>query len=144
MRFPIFIILALLVACGEEHTEVLTIGPYTKRCQGFIEQDCFMEYNEEAGRWHFFYEAIQGFEFEPGYIYTLEVRLEDRGTEIQDVGRYSYHLIRILDRVEAPADFDYTKKREALAFRTRITREKSWGRTVTNQTVRRRECITSN
>ena len=109
MRFLIFIILALLVACGEDHTEVLTIGPYTERCQGFIEQDCYMEFNEEAGRWHFFYEGIEGFKFEPGFIYTLEVRLEDRGTEIQDVGRYSYHLIRILDRVEAPDGFDYAK-----------------------------------
>ena len=86
MRFVIFTVLALLAACGEEHTEVLTLGPYTKRCVGAFEQDCFMEYNEEAQRWHFFYDVIQGFDFEPGYIYTLEVRLEDRGTEIQDVG----------------------------------------------------------
>ena len=109
MRIVIFVVLALLMACGEEHTEVLTLGPYTKRCQGFVEQDCFMEYNEEAGRWHFFYDGIEGFDFEPGYIYILEVRLEDRGTEIQDVGRYSYHLIKIVDKVKAPDDFDYSK-----------------------------------
>ena len=64
---------------------------------------------EEAGRWHFFYEGIEGFNFEPGYIYTLEVRLEDRGTEIQDVGRYCYHLIKLLDKVKAPDDFDYAR-----------------------------------
>ena len=127
MRIVAILAFALLMACseiaeiyeefgdhGEEeirqvHTEILTIGPFTMTCYGPFEQDCLMEYNEEAGRWHFFYEAIQDFEFEPGYIYTLEVRLEDRGTEIQDVGRYSYHLIRIADRVEAPDDFDYAK-----------------------------------
>ena len=37
-----------------------------------------MEYNEEAQRWEFFYDGIEGFVFEPGYIYTLEVRLEER------------------------------------------------------------------
>ena len=37
---------------------------------------------------------FKGFDFEPGFIYTLEVRLEDRGTEIQDVGRYAYHLVK--------------------------------------------------
>ena len=127
MRIVAILALALLMACSEiaeiyeefgdhreedihqEHTEILTIGPYTMTCYGPFERDCLMEYNEEAGRWHFFYDGIEGFNFEPGYIYTLEVRLEDRGTEIQDVGRYSYHLIKLLDKVKAPDDFDYAK-----------------------------------
>ena len=109
MRFAAVFVLALLMACGEEHTEVLTIGPYTKRCFGPFEQDCFMEYNEEAGRWHFFYDGIQGFVFEPGYIYTLEVRLEENDPGYQDVGKYSYHLITIVAKVKAPDDFDYAK-----------------------------------
>ncbi|MDE0041669.1 MAG: DUF4377 domain-containing protein [Candidatus Poribacteria bacterium] len=109
MRIVAVCVLGLLLACGEDHTEVLTIGPYTKRCQGFIEQDCFMEYNEEARQWHFFYDAIEGFDFEPGYIYTLEVRLEEREPGLQDVGRYSYHLVKIVDKVKAPDDFDYAE-----------------------------------
>ena len=68
-----------------------------------------MEYNEEAERWHFFYDGIQGFAFEPGYIYTLEVRLEENDPGYQDVGKYSYHLITIVDKVKAPDDFDYAK-----------------------------------
>ena len=109
MRIAAVLVLALLMACGEEHTEVLTLGPYTKPCFGPFEQDCFMEYNEEAGQWHFFYDGIEGFDFEPGYIYTLEVRLKEREAGLQDVGRYSYHLIKIVDKVKAPADFDYAK-----------------------------------
>ena len=124
MRISVVLMLVLLIACAEiyeefseheeddkhkEHTEILTLGPYTNRCVGAFEQDCFMEYNEEAGRWHFFYDGIESFHFEPGYIYTLEVRLQDRGTEIQDVGRYSYHLIEIVNKVKAPDDFNYAK-----------------------------------
>ncbi len=128
MRIAAVFMIALLTACTEiaeiyeefgeheedqeyeihtDHIEVLTLGPYTKTCYGPFEQDCFMEYNEEAGQWHFFYDFIEGFDFEPGYVYSLEVRLEDRGTEIQDVGRYSYHLIELLAKVKAPDDFDY-------------------------------------
>ena len=118
MRIVAIFMLVFLTACAEiyegfseheEHTEILTLGPYTVRCVGAFEQDCFMEYNDAAKRWEFFYEGIQGFDFEPGYIYTLEVRLEDRGTEIQDVGRYSYHLIKIVYKVKAPDDFNYAK-----------------------------------
>ena len=87
-------------ATHDNDSEILTIRPYTRTCQGFIEQKCFLEYNEDDRQWEFFYEAIQGFGFEPGFVYTLEVRLEDRGTDIQDVGRYAYHLVAILDRRE--------------------------------------------
>ena len=93
MRFLPLLTLLFLSACGgdnplsslvggEEHIEIITIGPHIQTCYGAHgERDCMMEYNEDSGRWEFFYEGIQGFEFEPGFIYTLEVRLEDRGTE---------------------------------------------------------------
>lgn len=122
MPFPtrltslIFLIfLVFTIGCGREGTikpvrsadgniETLIIGPYTETCQGFIEQQCYLEFNEESQEWEFFYESIKGFDFEPGYIYTLKVRLEDRGTEIQDVGRYAYHLVEVLSKEEASVD----------------------------------------
>ena len=119
MRFFLILALLFLSACGaentlfplgrdEEHIEIITLGPYIQTCYGTHgERDCLMEYNENSGRWEFFYEGIQGFDFEPGFIYTLEVRLEDRGTEIQDVGRYAYHLVKIIEKKKAPEDFSY-------------------------------------
>ena len=119
MRFVLIFALLFLSACGgdnplssliggEEHIEIITIGPHIQTCYGAHgERDCMMEYNEDSGRWEFFYESIQGFDFEPGFIYTLEVRLEDRGTEIQDVGRYAYHLVKVIEKKKAPDDFSY-------------------------------------
>ena len=89
---------------GEELIEIITIGPYTETCQGFIEQQCYLEFNEESQEWEFFYENIQGFDFEPGFIWTLKVRLEDRGPGIQDVGRYAYHLVEVISKTEASVD----------------------------------------
>ena len=94
----------LTITPTNENTEILIIGPYTQTCQGFIEQQCYLEFNEESQEWEFFYESIQGFDFVPGFIYKLKVRLEDRGTEIQDVGRYAYHLIEVLSKEEASVD----------------------------------------
>ena len=119
MAFPtkhilpiILIVLAVIIGCDqitngvldEDTIETLIIGPYTETCYGFIKQQCYLEFNEERQEWEFFYESIQGFDFEPGYIYRLKVRREDRGTEIQDVGRYAYHLVEVLSREEAPVD----------------------------------------
>ncbi|MXV75393.1 DUF4377 domain-containing protein [Candidatus Poribacteria bacterium] len=103
---PITVIfLVLTIGCGwDEHIETIIIGPYKVDCVGAFEQECYLEFNEERQRWEFFYENIQEFDFEPGYIYTLKVRLEDRGTEIQDVGRYAYHLIEVLSKEAASVD----------------------------------------
>ena len=119
MRFVLIFALLFLSACGgdnplsslvggEERIEIITIGPHIRTCYGAHgERDCMMEYNEDSGRWEFFYEGIQGFDFEPGFIYTLEVRLEERDPRIQDVGRYAYHLVEIIEKKKAPDDFSY-------------------------------------
>ena len=92
----------------EEQTEIIIVGPYTQRCHGaFFEQDCLMVRDEDSDDWGFFFDGIEGFEFEPGFIYTLEVRLEDLGPYIQDVGRYAYHLVKIIEKRKAPDDFSY-------------------------------------
>ena len=93
-----------LIGSGEDNIEILIIGPYKTKCVGAFEQECYLEFNEETQKWEFFYESIQGFNFEQGYIYKLKVRLEDRGTEIQDVGRYAYHLVEIISKEEASVD----------------------------------------
>ena len=88
----------------DENIETLIIGPYTETCFGAFEQQCYLEFNEESQEWEFFYESIQGFDFEPGYIYRLKVRLEEREEGIQDVGRYAYHLVEVLSKEEASVD----------------------------------------
>ena len=109
------ILLVFTIGCGRDGTirpvpsadgniETLIIGPYTETCQGFIEQQCYLEFNEESQEWHFFYEGIQGFEFEPGFIWTLKVSLHEREEGIQDVGRYEYRLVEVIDKEEASVD----------------------------------------
>ena len=87
--------------------ERLVIGPKRMTCQGAFEKECLIARNEAAGKWEFFYEEIEGFVHVPGFIYTLEVKLTDRGTEIQDVGRYAYTLVRVIDRERVAEDFRY-------------------------------------
>ena len=99
------ILLPFIIGCGrDEHIETLIIGPYRAECPSFSGSDCYLEFNEESQEWHFFYEGIQGFDFEPGFIWTLKVSLHEREEGIQDVGRYEYRLIEVLDKEEASVD----------------------------------------
>ena len=74
MQFPkkrtppiTLIFLAVIIGCDQEallpdtsivpdskNIETLIIGPYTETCQGFIEQQCYLEFNEERQEWEFF------------------------------------------------------------------------------------------
>ncbi|MYA72064.1 DUF4377 domain-containing protein [Candidatus Poribacteria bacterium] len=99
------ILLLLIIGCNrDEHIETLIIGPYKVDCVGAFEQECYLEFNEERQRWEFFYEGIQGFDFEPGFIWTLKVSLHEREEGIQDVGRYEYRLVEVLDKEAASVD----------------------------------------
>lgn len=101
----ILILLSLTIGCGrDEHIETLIIGPYKVDCVGAFEQECYLEFNEESQEWHFFYDGIVGFEFEPGFIWTLKVRVVDIGTEIQDAGRYEYYLEEVISKEAASVD----------------------------------------
>ena len=88
----------------DANTKILIIGPYRTTCTGAFEQECYLEFNEEAQKWFFFYDGIDGFDYEPGYIYTLKVSVFEYAYEIQDAGIYDYRLIEVLDKVEAPID----------------------------------------
>ena len=93
-----------LIGPSQDNMEILIIGLYTQTCQGFIEQTCLLEFNEESQQWEFFYEGIRGFDFEPGFIYRLKVSLHERPEGIQDVGRYEYRLVEVLSKEEASVD----------------------------------------
>ena len=93
-----------LIGLGEDNIEILIIGPYRTTCVGAFPQECYLEFNEESQRWEFFYEGIRGFNFEPGYIYTLIVSLHKRDERIADVGLYEYRLVEVLKKEEASVD----------------------------------------
>lgn len=86
------------------NTEILIIGPYRTECPSFSGADCYLEFDEESQRWFFFYDGIKGFDFEPGYIYRLKVSLHEYAVEYQDIGKYEYRLIEVLNKEEASVD----------------------------------------
>jgi hypothetical protein len=115
------ILLSLTIGCGPDsefknpcvgswisrcaaNTEILIIGPYRTECPSFSGNDCYLEFNEEAQRWHFFYDGIKGFDYEPGFIWTLEVSLHEYSTEWADASSHEYRLVEVLSKEAASVD----------------------------------------
>lgn len=76
-----------------------SVGPERVACVGAAPMECLVVDGE------LFYDEIEGFEFEEGYRYRVEVERYERwpGEEPpQDAGRYGYRLLRVLERARAP------------------------------------------
>ena len=77
---------------------VVTVGPTLAKCYGVGEQSCMVVDGE------FFYDGIEGFEYEAGYNYRLRIGKYDPwggGEPPQDAGRYAYRLLEQLGKTPA-------------------------------------------
>lgn len=87
---------------GQEYieTRVVSVGPTLTKCYGLGQRTCMVV---DGG---FFYEAIEGFEYETGYTYRLRIGKYDPwgGDEPpQDASRYAYRLLEQLEKSPAPS-----------------------------------------
>ena len=78
----------------------MTVGPTLAKCYGVAVRSCMVV---DGG---FFYDGIEGFEYEPGYDYRLRIGKYDPwgGAEPPaDAGQYAYRLVEQLEKSPAPS-----------------------------------------
>ena len=92
----------VLLSCSGVRT-VLVVAPYREPCVGVGPRECLVVRHAGAGEWEFFYDAIEGFHFVPGYQYTLLVRKSAVSEPLADASSARWQLIRVLDRIAAEA-----------------------------------------
>ena len=79
----------------------LLIESYTTECQGFILQECYLVKEGDAiqdGEWTYFYDTIEGFDYSPGFRYTIEVIKKERNPPPQDIGKYQYTFLNLISK----------------------------------------------
>lgn len=95
-------------ACGSSEEAVdmeavvleVTVGAELQDCVGVGPRQCMVVDGE------LFYDWIDGFDYEQGYVYRLKMERYDAwpGEEEppQDASRYGYRLIEVIEKVRAP------------------------------------------
>lgn len=77
------------------------IGPKQVDCTGVGPMKCLQVKETEDGEWTLFYSSIQGFEYEEGYNYKLEVRREDVPNPPADAPSVRYILVKEISKTKA-------------------------------------------
>ncbi len=101
-------IFALVFSCNDnsdipaEEIE-LRVNSYTVECYGEMEGNCLLvQEGDKTGTedWEFFYyeDSIEGFDYEPGYVYDLMVRKITVKDPPQDGSSFRYELIRVTSK----------------------------------------------
>jgi hypothetical protein len=88
-------------ACGDlvapvERVVVMDVAPQRVSCQGVAPQECLRVREHPDTAWALFYQSIDGFEFEPGFDYTLRVAVRAIRNPPQDGSSLEYRLLAIL------------------------------------------------
>ncbi|WP_081868387.1 DUF4377 domain-containing protein [Flavimarina sp. Hel_I_48] len=102
--FVVLIICLFCISCGGISTETLIVGSSKVPCTGESAQDCLQVKKDSTATWEQFYGNIEGFDYEPGYVYTLEVEKEQAKDSPADASHLKYTLKRILDKTKMGQD----------------------------------------
>ncbi len=66
---------------------------------GVLQRKCLWVREGDATNWHLFYNDIDGFTYEPGYRYLLDVQREPLPVDgVMDALPYKYTLVRIIEK----------------------------------------------
>lgn len=106
MKYLSLLLLIFLQTCPSPEREDpnitrLFIESYKVECRGFILQECFLVKEGDAipdGEWTYFYENIAGFNYTPGFRYTIEVVKTERNPVPQDIGKYQYTFLSLIEK----------------------------------------------
>jgi hypothetical protein len=108
--FILVMLMGITPACRQGVPEVfpgeviMRVNYYRQSCQGEGTFDCLLvQQGKQIGSqsWDLFYDDIEGFQYEPGFIYTLRVKIEKIPDPPQDGSDRRYILVKILSKKKA-------------------------------------------
>ncbi|WP_175823895.1 DUF4377 domain-containing protein [Burkholderia sp. BCC0419] len=64
---------AARLADGKPVAKIVYVAPQSARCTGVAPMECLQVRSSPSEPWSLWYAGIEGFAYQPGYLYTLEV-----------------------------------------------------------------------
>ncbi|SEW09523.1 protein of unknown function [Chryseobacterium wanjuense] len=103
--FPVLAVFALTqckapanASNGNEKT--LIVGPQTADCTGVAPMKCLQVKEKPTENWTNFYSNIEGFTYEPGYEYVLQVKTEKIENPPADGSSIKYTLVKQVSKTK--------------------------------------------
>ena len=96
-----FALIMLLGSCAtSKNTEKIAIASEKGDCVGVAPMKCLLVKYEGQQQWEFFYGEIEGFNYEPGYEYVIEIKKETIESPAADQSSIRYIFVKELSKVQ--------------------------------------------
>lgn len=98
----IIVVVGLLLSCSNNKDTVkMTIASETRTAMGAAPMEVMLVKEGDASEWLYFYSNIEGFDYEPGYEYVLEVKKENiEGPLPADASSIKYTLVKEISKTK--------------------------------------------
>lgn len=101
----LFLLLPLLFAsCTSDKTIKMVVASQQGDCVGVAPQKCLLVKTGTDTDWTFFYDQIEGFNYEEGYEYVLEVKEEKRENVPADASSLKYILVKEISKTSTTSE----------------------------------------
>lgn len=100
-NFIYIFLISIFMGCSKNvKTEIFYINSFKKDCVGVGPMSCLQIKKTENAPWKNLYESISGFDYVPGYLYKIEVEVEETEKENTpaDKSIYSYKLKKVMSK----------------------------------------------
>jgi len=98
----LMLLLTLSTAVFAQETIKMQVKEQKVSCTGVAPMECLEVKIGKEKEWSYFYDRIEGFDYEPGYIYKLKVeRTKKSGTVPADASAYTYKLRKVVSKKKA-------------------------------------------
>ena len=115
--FLLIATVVLLSACSNlKDTVKMTVASEKRTAMGVAPMEVLLVKEGDSTDWSFFYSNIEGFDYQPGYEYVLEVKKEEKEQPIPaDASSIKYTLVKEISKTEKtsekmPADVKSAKE----------------------------------
>lgn len=103
------LVFLMLFSCSEQEQDIsrIAVNHYRQTAVGLDRTLVYLiQENEKRGssQWDYYYENIEGFQYEPGFIYDLEVQKKQILNPPADGSSFKYLLNRIISKEKVTQD----------------------------------------
>ncbi len=92
----IWSVVILFSSC--EETKRVFIADHLVNCEGVAPQKCMLYKESITDDWSFFYDTIEGFDYEEGYAYELEIEVSQLENPPADGSSLHYSLVKVISK----------------------------------------------
>ena len=90
----LLVLAVLITSCDEKKT--IYVGPNLVNCEVVGNRKCMQVKENKGDEWQLFYDHIEGFDYEEGFTYKLEVKVSKIENPPADGNSLEYKLIKVI------------------------------------------------